>query len=190
MSKDDFDASKWIIKTIMLDPTIGLYRTSDIEDISVEKGRVMLRSLVDNKDPLKLAFASMLNAIFTQQAPVFMITKRSLSKLIYDDKNHDGTLCHNRVYTVLMGSLKESGFLEVIEEPAPRKAGLYRIKDQDAVEVLKLIMIDKPYEEIEKMRTDKYYKMNEKNQDSEDAEDLEKIDKYLEKYRESRKKSS
>jgi hypothetical protein len=187
MKNSEFDVAKWINKSIMVDLTIGLYRTSMVEDLDNDRAEMMLNALLAKKDPLKLAFATILNAVFTQQSPVFMITKRTLSKLMYHDKNHEGNFCHDRTYTVLMRGLKNSGFIEVVEKPVGRKGGLYKLKDLDAVEVLKLIMIDISYEEIEKAKTEEYYKMNGKSKESQD-EDFTSFTKHVEEYRERKEK--
>lgn len=188
LSIKDFDPDSWVLHKIMVDTTITLYRTSKIKDFELEQVRDILEKLTLKTDPLQLALASMINAIFTQRASVFMITKRSLSKLMYHDQNHDGTLCHDRVYTVMMNNLKNSGVIEVLEKPAGRKGGLYRLTDSDLVELLKLTMIDSSYEEVEKVRIEQFYNMNGKV-DHENDEDFKAFNKSMERQRARKKRS-
>lgn len=156
---------EWINSLLSFDETVLLYKTMKAEDLPVPEAISIVKDLLKVKLPERLAIASIVNAIFTQRTSAFMITKRDLDKLMMFDKNHDLNYLQSRTYKVIMDSLSGK-FWEVREKPVGRKGGLYILKDEKIINVLKLVMIDESFDEIQTKRIKKYYELqNEKVQD-------------------------
>jgi hypothetical protein len=169
-AKNTLDTEDWVnglITTITFDERVLLYRTSNADDFPVVEAITLVKNLVKIKEPKRLALASIVNAIFTQQTSAFMITKRDLDKLLKTDKNHNLNYLQPYLYTSLQKDLRDK-FWEVREEPAGMRGGLYILKDEPAVSILKSIMIDQSYDEIQTKRIKKYYEMQEKGLEKKD----------------------
>lgn len=174
-----------LTKLVEFDDSVILYRTNPLDSFEGKTYKI-LNYYYSRKDSLSLMVGSVFNAIFTQKTSAFMVTRRELDKLLYQDKEHDlDRIPCNRLYTMIMNRLIKTGFLEVIEKPTGSRGGLYRLVEPDMVELLKKSMFDEAYEEIEKERIKAYYVMNGKSEDNDEFE-LE-LRKSKEEFRARRK---
>lgn len=179
-------SEEWVHSILSLDESVLLYKTMLLKDIPCVDGIGIIKDLLKIKTPDRLALASIVNAIFTQQTSAFMITKRGLDKLMYFDKNHELGYLHSRTYQVLMQSLAKSNFLEIREKPVGRKGGLYILRNERVIDALKLIMIDEAYEDIERKRIENFYTFQNYDELSFSDEDRELIAKEREEYERSK----
>lgn len=167
---------KWIENVLTLDDTVALYKTVKISDINSVDAVHLIKGIIKKKTPEHLALSSILNAIFSQQTSAFMITKRGLDRLLKYDVNHNCEKLHPRSYQLLMEDMETRGVWEVRVRPTGSRGGLYILQDSHIINILKLIMVDKSYEEIENQRIKKYYELQSKESNDHSTKSKKQFD--------------
>lgn len=87
----------------------------------------------DYPDPIINRVGSVLNAIYTQQNSVFLITRDLVNDLVKNDKNHSIESCNTQIYKNMMAFLFNSNIINVLRKPiriSPGirgRAGLYEL---------------------------------------------------------------
>lgn len=108
---------------------IKLCQTSKVDEInSVEMQKILINLYSSKQAPTKI-IASMLNAMFTQEATVFITSKISCGYLAKRDPNIDFVSFRSPVYKKAMATLIENEVIKMLEPPRNRKAGLYQVID-------------------------------------------------------------
>lgn len=190
INEDDNDIFQICEEIYFFDSTVKLYRTSHLDTFN---GRPLkfLQYWYGKNESLALSMGSIFNAILTQQTSAFLITRRELDTLVREDPNHDlKRLPSTRLYTAIIDRLLESSVLELLEKPTKSKGGLYRVIKPQIVDLLKIVMVDLIYEDVEKKRIENYYKLSLKEVDEDFSISDEEEEEYKRRYRERKQKKN
>lgn len=112
------------------------YVTEDLEDFKLPEIGKDLKALYEYKDPNISRMTSIINAIYTHRMQTFMLTARSLEKLLKADSNQKYKSVSGSIWGSVRDAMKELGHFEEVREPTNGKAGVYKLIYQPAVDKL------------------------------------------------------
>ena len=141
-----------------MDDSFELYNTLPADQIEDEFVRIFVKDSLEAGNVQLDAFASIVNAIYTQKTPVFMITRKVLSTLLKNDPNHSRNSANRNKYPALIKMLTNTGFWELLEEQSGSRPAFFEVKDEVLVNALKKHMADDVYSQIIKQRHEDFLK--------------------------------
>ncbi len=106
----------------------------------------MLKAAYGSDNPTHRRFGCILNAIYTQGTPVFVLTKDLADKLAKKDTNFEPSSCNTESYKKLMHFMLGKGLIKELRPPVrndkgiPGKAGLYELIDKRFLAPLYLLV--------------------------------------------------
>jgi len=113
-----------------------LTNTTLLKDISNSNLRLFLEGGYNNPQLHVKLLTSMINSVFTQKTPVFLMSYRSSKKLFKNDVNLIDIKLWPDMYKYYKLSLHQSGILVTLRNPVGKKSGVYKINNPVITSIL------------------------------------------------------
>jgi hypothetical protein len=159
-----------LITQVVFDMRMKLSQTYEVDQFEHEDIRDTLNSLYNKGAKLSDISGTFVNSILATNNMVFMISKNIFIKLVKYDKNHKWKSVNTEEYKLFMAKLFKCETIECIRQPQGNKAGLYKVKDKDLVDMLKSKQTDeyfKKQEEVINIEYERYLKTDRKTKSEE-----------------------
>lgn len=121
---------------MMVPERVILTRVSKLKDLEDERIRKSLANVYELRSRTNLMIGTLINAIFTQMAQTFMISRRGMIHLLKQDTHNVCKSISSEEYRLLIQHLIDRGVIEMLRVPTKKKSGVYKLVDQKLVGVL------------------------------------------------------
>lgn len=126
---DDEELREFAARYFGYDDHVMLYRTTKLENIENSRANKLITMLLEKGGGYDNYFATLVNAIVTQENDAFGLSRRAFEVLLEEDQNHGTNTIHSRAYSTFMRKMRDDGFWKVQEKQVGRQPGLYVITD-------------------------------------------------------------
>ena len=113
-----------------------LYKTISLEEHSSDIKEVLEELYNPNKGEFFKRLATIFNAVFAQNSQTFLLSKRTLLKLMQEDKNTTHGGLSSRDYKFLLAKITNSSSFITLRPPTNNHAGVYKMIDPYLVSLL------------------------------------------------------
>lgn len=121
------DLNEIISQVEMIEGTIKLSQTKLISEYKDPQKVIILQKLYDSSEKINQRMGTIINSIFHHKRMVFAMSRRTLKKLLTNDKNIETNTIDTRFYQKLLAVLINYKVLEVRRPPNGVQAGIYRL---------------------------------------------------------------
>jgi hypothetical protein len=108
------------------DKTAALRSTKLLQQLSWDEG-IACGALYSYDDINNQRIGTLINAIYSHNSTVFMISYRLFNRLERNDRNIDSEGCSGTSYRIMMRRLFDSNMITCLRPPHSKKAGLYKL---------------------------------------------------------------
>lgn len=119
-------------KDLLLKPS----RLTGLSGVKLNAAWKSILESYNSKEFFYKVLASLFNALYTQNLPMFILSKKIIEDLIKLDKRLKRKTLDGKTYKYFLKRLINSGIIEVVESSSSfkekrRRVGLYRVKDEE-----------------------------------------------------------
>ncbi len=152
---------------------LKLTELSMLEEMQREV-RDIVEVLYESKSPKTQKMGSIMNAIFTQQAHVFLMSFRILNDLLKSDSNTKTKSCHSTDYNIIMSRLEASNVMQNLRKQAGKRAGMYELIGEHEIAVFDKLISKEMRDAMKAVKLELYDKTVAKEQPKEHKDILPK----------------
>ena len=179
---DSMEKMSKLTTEVVFDMRMKLSQTYEVDQFDNEDIRDTLNSFYSKGVKLSDISGTFINSILATNNMLFMISKTIFNKLVRDDKNHKWKGINTEEYKLFIAKLFKCDIIECIRQPQGKKAGLYKVKDQELIDMLKTKQTNEYFnkqEEIINAQYELYLKNDKETDDGVSFEDLKQSPEFI-----------